>query len=347
MRATFLSITILLAACGGDLPPQSFIEKLRVLAVQADPPEVAPEEETRLSVLAASPTVVQLSNGIPPAPVSTLWLACTIPPGASSTIPCGVNPERSLGAGGAIPPSCDEAPGADLCVLGLGPTARFTPAASLLGGAASRQLLITAVVADTEGGAIGCLQDAFANDGRPTTPDHCVLALKRLTLSDPARRTAARNENPRLAEFLLDEYGVPVSLADGQALFGAAPESNPRAYTLIARRAEDAAQQYPKLDDQGQPGDLVYEALTISYYTTSGKLAGLRGAFDPEGEGCLTAADCPTKPPALETTVEWTPPAPSALAKTTTPADPAVRLYAVLRDDRGGVSWIAGRATPR
>jgi len=340
-----LPILTLLAACGGNLPPQSFIEKLRVLAVQADPPEVAPDEETRLTVLAASPTVVQLDDGVVPSPVSTLWLACTVPPGAASTIPCGVNPERGLGAGGAIPPSCDEAPGSDLCVIGVGPTGRFRPAASLLGGGAATTLLITAVVADTEGGAIGCLQDAFANNGAPTTPDHCVLSLKRLTLSDPARRTAEANRNPRLADFLLDEYGVPVSLADGQALFGAAPESNPREYRLVARRADDAAQQYRKLDDKGQPGDLLYEALTISYYTTSGKLAGLRGAFDPEG--CLTAADCPTKVPGMESTVGWTPPAPSALAKTTTPADPAVRIYAVLRDDRGGVSWIAGRATPR
>jgi hypothetical protein len=339
MRFLSILIIVVAAGCGSDLPPQSFIEKLRVLAIQAEPPEVAPNEPTHLEVLAASPTVVQLSDGITPSPVSTLWLACTIPPGAASTIPCGVNPERSLGAGGTIPPTCDEAPGADLCVIGFGPTARFTPAAAHLAGAASAQILVTAIVADTEGGAVGCLQDAFANDGRPTTPDHCVLALKRLTLSDPAQRTGEPNANPRLADFWLDEYGIPVSLADGQALFGAAPASNARAYRLIARRAEDAAQQYVKSDQ------LVYEALTISYYTTSGKLAGLRGAFDPEG--CLTAADCPDKPPALETTVEWTPPAPSQLATTTTPADPAVRLYAVLRDDRGGVSWIAGRATPR
>ena len=35
----------------------------------------------------------------------------------------------------------------------------------------------------------------------PTNPDHCVISIKRLDLSDPAQRTVPANANPTLADF--------------------------------------------------------------------------------------------------------------------------------------------------
>lgn len=53
MRA--LIAIVLLGACGSDFDPPSLVTGLRVLAIQAEPPELSPGETTTLSILRAGP----------------------------------------------------------------------------------------------------------------------------------------------------------------------------------------------------------------------------------------------------------------------------------------------------
>jgi hypothetical protein len=86
-----------------------------------------------------------------------------------------------------------------------------------------------------------------------------------------------------------------------------------------------------------------YEALSVSWFTTSGKIDGGRSEFDVPG--CAAASDCPMKEPSLDSTTHWITPSADQLAKTADPTG-AVHFWAVARDDRGGVFWLDGAASP-
>jgi hypothetical protein len=318
----FAVAALLVAGCGSDLPQSSFIDKLRVLAVQADPPEVAPGQPTRLRRLAVEPEVLQAQDDAGPVgALQTLWLACAQGPGVTTPVPCGVGPDATA----QIPPRCADAPNAPLCLIGEDDEAVYTP------GDATGQVLLTAVVADTIDGARGCLIDIALHDGVPTMPDRCVIALKRLVVSD--KPAEMRNRNPALNFFALrDKAGTVQSLTDGSAGFAAA--ANAPGMTLAARRTDDSAE----LGSDGK-----YEALTVSWFTSGGKIDGGRSALEPAG--CTSQLDCADKPPSFDATTNWTPPAPDALAATN--PDGTVRYWAVIRDDRGGVDWLEGTARAR
>ncbi len=88
-----------LCACGTSFDPASFVDGMRVLAVKAEPPEVAPGQATTLTALAVD------TSG---APIQLSWDACTEPP---------------LPGKGPVNPDCfvlDPAP--YLLPLGAGPT---------------------------------------------------------------------------------------------------------------------------------------------------------------------------------------------------------------------------------
>lgn len=316
-------------ACSSELPAASFIDKLRVLAVRASKPEVAPGETTALDALAVEPLVPQL-DGDAPRPLTAVWLACALPSGTLTVEPCGVS--GGLSAGGTLaPPYCKDDPHAPLCIIGTDLSASYTPPADALGGAASTQILLTVAVADTDAGAIGCLLDIANNDGRPTDPDHCVVSLKRLAISDPAQRAGAANVNPTLADFYAVSPGGAMEPLDGGDN-GWLPAAGPdlAAWDIIAHRADDAAELKP---------DGTYEALTVSWFTTAGHLDGGRSLYLPPG--CSEPSACATELPETGADTTWYAPT-SDEAAPTVDASGLVRFWAVLRDDRGGVGWRAG-----
>jgi hypothetical protein len=342
-----LAALVLAGGCGNDLPAANFIDKLRVLAVQAEPPEVTPGQSTALDVLAVEPLVQQL-DGAAPSALSYLWLACNIPPGASEQLPCGL----SLGqrVTGALPPDCRSEPGASLCVIGTDRTGSYVPAASQLNTNGTGQVLLTVVVADTPEGAIGCLTGAANNNAQPTNPDHCVLSLKRLAVSDPNRRLSdgssapPPNRNPALNDFTLDEQGAYVSLTDGTGTYAIAPTKDAKSFPLAVARSEDASEMAARFDPaDGRFLGYEYESLTVAWFITAGKLSGGRSAFKPDG--CSTQTDCPQKAPGPIVSVKWTPPTAEMAGKFTT--DGTAQFYAVIRDDRGGVSWREGTLKQR
>jgi hypothetical protein len=314
MKRLILAAALLLGGCSSDLPSASLIDKLRVLAVRAEPPEIAPGETTSLDLLAVEPIVPQLDGGAPQ-PLTAVWLACPLPAGTLTVEPCLA--------------------GSGVSVVGTDLTAKYTAPAGLLGGAASTEILLTVAVADTAAGAGDCLSQIANNDNRPTDPDHCVVSLKRLTISDPMQRGGgAPNRNPTLADFYATSPGgFTEAVDDGIGVWTAAAGPDLSAWTVAAHRSDDAAEK---------KSDGTYEALTVSWFTTSGHLDGGRSLYLPPN--CTTPSACADQLPETGADTTWYAP---TLDQAALNVDVAghVGFWAVIRDDRGGVGWRAGTLT--
>ena len=89
MRLAIL-FAFLAAACGNSFDKAEYVNGLRVLAVKAEPPEVAPGQSTQLSVLA-----VDTANR----PVTLTWAACTLYPKAGYGV---INPDCFTGNTGLV-----------------------------------------------------------------------------------------------------------------------------------------------------------------------------------------------------------------------------------------------------
>src|SRR3954471_18744384 len=70
MRALVV-LALVAAGCGNSFDPASFVDKLRLLAVKAEPPDVAFGQMTTLTATAVNP------GGSTPA---ITWDACLLPP---------------------------------------------------------------------------------------------------------------------------------------------------------------------------------------------------------------------------------------------------------------------------
>ena len=233
-----------LAGCSNNLPIQSFIDKLRVLGVQAEPATVAPDQTSALRTL----TVGGAAS-------SYLWLSCAIEPGATSTQPCGFGAHLR----GALPPACGASQDGTLCTLGTAATTMITPTSALL---SAGELLVTYVVADA-GDATSCYLETLADGGLPTEPDHCVISYKRVSVG------TTLNENPALASFVLTlDDGAVVSL-DGTS--------------RIAIPTKSATLHTTRTDDASELVGSDHEALSLSWFTDGGALDGGRSTFDPKG----------------------------------------------------------------
>jgi hypothetical protein len=193
------------------------------------------------------------------------------------------------------------------CILGYTPEVTYTPVQT-------GQELLTLVVADN-GPALDCL--ASIQQSGKVPPDHCVIAYKRLVVS-----TTPANHNPDLSSLLIDDQPPANFALDGSTR------------TLKVVRGADAAEQ----DDKGN-----YEALSVSWFTTAGKIDGARSEFGVPG--CAAASDCPMTAPSLESTTHWITPTAEQLAKQSD-ASQQVHFWTVVRDDRGGVSWLDATASP-
>lgn len=326
MRVLSLLLLLGVVACDDKLPVQSFIEKLRVLGVRAEPPELAPGETTQLDALVVQPPTARATA---PKDISYLWVSCSVPSGVTQLTPCGVSDLTTA------PPSCAADPSASICLLGTDPTARYTASAATLGADGTGQRLITMVASETANGALGCLLDTAANNGIPTDPDHCVITLKRLVVSN----AMTKNHNPSLQTLTLalqldgDQLGEARSLLDGSARYTLAPTKKKPTWQLGADRASDASEL--KADSR-------YEELSVAWYISAGKLAGARAVF--EDTSCQ-GDECNKTPPPSSVDAEWTAPTASE-AETSVPADGLTEFWAIIRDDRGGIGWLYGTARP-
>jgi hypothetical protein len=306
---------LFLAGCNDNLPIASFVDKLRVLAVQASPPDAAPGTQVRLDPLVVEPE--QNTSTL-----SALWLACATDPGASSTLPCGFG----VLDGSALPDPCDTTTDGTLCTIGTDLYSLVTPTNALVGS----QLLVTLVVTDDPNGAAACYLGTLKHNGLPTEPDRCVISYKRVTVS-----STPSNHNPSIDQLLLvDKDGTEQSLLSGDAMTTFSPDDRHLVtHTLAALRAADSAE----LESDG-----TYEAMSLSWFTDAGAIDGGRSSFDPPD--CSSQLDCDQKVPPLSATTSWKAPTTTA-ATAQLSSSGRMHFWAVLRDDRGGVGWHTGVLT--
>lgn len=72
-------LTLALSACDSDLPPYHRLDRLRILAIAADPPWAGPGDTVEISALVSAPG---------PAPVELRWRWCPVDVGAASKEAC-------------------------------------------------------------------------------------------------------------------------------------------------------------------------------------------------------------------------------------------------------------------
>ena len=114
-----LPLLFLVLGCGPDLPPVTKIDSLRVLAIRAEPPEVAAGGLVTLTALVVDPKLRD---------VSYTWTACVVPERGTGFFASGAGGSGASGGGGY------GISDAGSCTAGAGPVLKLgnAPAATLL-----------------------------------------------------------------------------------------------------------------------------------------------------------------------------------------------------------------------
>jgi hypothetical protein len=339
------ALAVALPACSPDFEPASRIDKLRVLAIKAEPPEiepagagtVAPDRATLESL------VLRADFDAEPARTTTVvHLACLPVPGSGFATPCQTF--DALGnlaalveqvAAGACAPEPGPAPffvGVEQChdgacgaaAAGVTPLRRAEIAAPPpeyfdRASAPERILGIQAVVLAfaidaspdelAQGAVTTCAEaNLVAGLARLWPAREHVLATKRVTIRGPEAPDAP-NENPRLSG---DELGIrarstPLDPDHPTTIAGGTITLSPVLPADVATRHEP----YTKLDAAGAPIRSATEEWVFSWFATAGEIDELHTAAGESDE--------------------WT--APGA------PGGAAAVVAVVVRDLRGGVRW--------
>lgn len=357
---SLLLLAGLFTGCAGEMLESSeTVSKLRILAVRAEPPDLAPGETGVLDVLVVDPRhdrcieSAATGSGGPAdclspevvGPPTLHWEVCLFDEGANNLYRCATieglpeaTSRRDLGTGAtasiayaAIVPDpaliagiCGNIAAADLPDFVEAPDCR-------------RGLPITVRVTAIAAGAnlAGRATDEFCLD----QPADCEIAKKSLTLLLPDK-VAERNNNPRIdgvfngtTELRPLEPIVPVcgdGSVPGEEDFD---HHDPRVVPIVAAvtvgegsgsSAESFTPKPSQVDEAPQPKR---EELNIAWYTTFGGLRGVTyyaaGITDAEE---LTLNQLEFKEQMKRFDIA------------TLPSGP-VRIFAVLRDGRGGVDF--------
>ncbi|HEY6098685.1 MAG TPA: hypothetical protein VIW03_04605 [Anaeromyxobacter sp.] len=333
-----------LAACTPDFDPASQVDKLRVLAVRADPPEIAPAPAAGPPVApdraALTSFVVRADFATEPSRRTTVvYLACVPLPGDRTPSPCVMlaslrDPTAVLAD--AAKASCAAAPpegpapvafaGLEVCdrsgcgAVQLGgttlpaPEVRIPPGFSfdaLPPGASERILGAEAI-------ALAFALDATPEELAAGAPGACPTASVAQRLSElwatrehvlSTKRVQIRG--PEAPDAPNRNPAIDGIAADGAALAPGAPaQLVPGTLQLTpVLPAGAAAEPYTKLDASGAPIEAAVEDWVYSWFSTAGELHDLHTRGD--------AAD------------EWKVQAGGGHAL----------VAAVVRDLRGGVAW--------
>ena len=360
-----LQAVALLGACSPDFAPASAIDKLHLLAVQAEPPEIAPSPEhgatadapdrAHLSALVADPR--HLAD--PTWRSSVVYLACTPRPDDSSTNPClrfealgdlaaliaesgaAAGACESLGAefgtgvvGGVTFAGIEECDGSG-CRPPFGlpaPTYVLPPDLRLEGlpaGAGARAngvvVVVVALTLDAPpedllvaGLADPCVAAQQLLARLQQRSSEGLISIKRLTVRGPDA-TDEPNRNPAIPGITANGTALPDPSLD---YFAARSDVSLLPLLPVGADGEPLPperflQSYTKRDGSGLAIRIDTEQWVYSWYSTAGTLKELH-----------------TKK--LDAAETWTAPGD---AQHPIPTDGRLRLYAVVRDQRGGVAW--------
>ena len=319
-----MALALGLTGCLEDLPKPSNIVGLRVLAIQADRPEVAPGETVRLRAL-----VVDSLNR----PVTLHWFACVLPERSSGFF--GGQQEAGFSGGGGYS-AADVGTCTSVSVdtlgpsrfLGVGAEVELTIPADFLSPAnvavayglpADAQLPPEIVAGIATVAGVNMTVTLVA-----TTGDATLEAFKRVNVS----LAVPQNENPTDLAFrlALEESGVgpppegPVPPPSGGRCF-VTPDGNPPAISEgrwwidLLNVPEDPV-DYPVI--LGGTGDNLFE-LVITEETYFYSFFSTHGVFQRD---IIKSTGIPA--------VKWS---------LEGPFEGPVPIWIVVRDGRGGTSW--------
>lgn len=245
MWRLLLVAAALCAGCANDFDPASFVDKLRLLAVVANPPEVAPGEAVTLTATAVNP------GGSTP---TVTWDACLLPPPPAT--------------GESVNQACVTLMGGDQLVhLGDGATIATTMPAvtpSMVG------------LPDQTNGFYLPVRVRLDADGKS------LVAFYSLRIYLGALSPNARNQNPTFTG-MFTATSADAGASDVTAVPDAPPLLEVTAQQEVDLRAlvtPESAETFVVYDGDPRttPPRTVTEAVAITWYTTAGH-------FTNEGTG--------------------------------------------------------------
>ena len=302
-----LPLLLLLAVatgCDEEFKPASNVDKLRVLAARAEPPEVKPGQVTQLDALVVDPK----RAGKPP----VFWVACDPDPFGQGRTACSTTEtfEDPTGldlSSGNLPPG--------MRIVGLGDRAAYAAPTNLF------DVLGADDPIRQEGTVALLLILAVGEEVSPLAPrdelakvfervrnkeTDAVIALFRVTVSE----TTAPNQNPK---FGYVRYGDEDPVPNAHLLFGL---NEPRYFTVAA--TDDSYEVYRQRTPSGG-SEQKTERAQVAWFSTSGQLSEEVLALDSAVPEKFTA--------------------PGTHPRDLTPENRLGVIWAVLRDSRGGITW--------
>ena len=237
-RALAALALVAVAGCGNQFDPASFVDKLRLLAVEADPPDVAFGQMTTLTATTANP------GGS--APVIS-WDACLLPPPPAT--------------GEAVNQDCITLPEGDPMLVSFGQGGTVTGTMPMLD-------LSMVGLPDQTNGFYLPVRVKLAADGNE------LVAFYQLRIFLGALTPNPPNQNPTLTGI----FTVPsadAGAADEVALDDATPlvVNDGEQLNLRAHVADGSDESYVVFDGDPRttPPRTVTENIRISWYTTAGE----------------------------------------------------------------------------
>ncbi len=306
-----LAAALLASACLDPWRPVTFVEGLRVLALRAEPPDLAPGQAAVLSAVVVDPTDADRTNTL-------IWFACDPDPTNLDQPACAQYATLEVAQSGDF---AQEALPEGVRILGMTPP----PGVFFPIGYQAPADTFAKVPADdpkrTRGALAIVLMMSIAApppESWPPTEEELralldkvknkevasLVTIKRIRVTeDPAR-----NVNPVLAgvrigsETWRGEPSHPAKVKPGAA------------YPLVALAGEGSAETYATTDVDGNPVEKT-ETLLTSWFTTFGNFDEVRVVADKED--------------AQKIHLPW--------HFEAMPADRKATMWVVLRDGRGGV----------
>lgn len=311
--ALVLSFCLVSVGCmDADFESVSMVSKLRLLGLEATPPEVAPGESTSLAAVIATPTDA-------PAPQGFAWSVCLLDEGADAYYRCAEGFD-GLGFSNTLFTSDAETP---VFTQDLLTNEQLHFACEMMARAASDP----AIPAELAGALPTCttglpvrVRLAVCEDS-PTCEDadaHIVTKKMLLLFEEHANRED-RNANPPAHGLAING----VANAPGTAHELVLSEANEVLDLLLVATAESTAQRFEDLSDDAPTDPAARETLQTDWYTTSGELRSTRRYFR---EGITNDDEFRRNRISLD---------PATLVD-----GEIVRLWVIIRDSRGGASHV-------
>lgn len=306
-------------SCQPPFPPGNHIDKFRILAIQAEPPEIQPGERTQVSFLAVDPKgLIKASQVFPPTQCfrsgglpdpSAVWVACL--PG--------------IGLGKASDQSCT-----DVSFLQGGSDGGI---GSLDAGGRSFQILLPPCGSRSfwvapqnyldkvpkqkqeEGGEAVFVLAALRGKVRQ-------ISLKRVRIS--SKKKTVRNTNPRLISLSINNQ--PVSSCRPEDKEKCTVLRHPIDRSLSLRVVHDALRQDPLPTVKGKKPRK--EDIVIEWFATDGEFSTRQTVLSGE------------TPPRNSPFPTWSP---TDYKGQKLPLNREVQIIALARDGRGGIDWLSTR----